>query len=167
VRWRSPHVRAELAAYRNAIGRFIYITPTDSFFHVTPADSLRVYRYQQANARLVGGEAAVEVEVASLLRLHARADAVRGTNRATGDPLPLVPAARAALGAELHHDRAGRWADRAYAGAEVEVATRQTRLNPSTSQRAVTRCSISLPASCGRCSAGLATSISQSATRPT
>ena len=130
VRWRSPHVRVDLAAYRNAIGRFIYITPTDSLFHATPADSLRVYRYQQANARLVGGEAAVEVEVASLLRLHARADAVRGTNRATGDPLPLVPAARAALGAELHHDRAGRWADRAYAGAEVEVATRQTRLNP-------------------------------------
>ena len=130
VRWRSQRVRAELAGYRNAVGRFIYITPTDSFVHVTPADSLRVYRYQQANARLVGGEAAVEVEVASPLTLHARADAVRGTNRATGDPLPLMPPARAALGAELHHDWTGRWADRAYAGAEVEVATRQTRRNP-------------------------------------
>src|ERR1051325_234510 len=58
-----------------------------------------------------------------------RAAAVRGTNRSTNQPLPLVPPARAALGAEFH--RSGlAWADRAYAGAEVEVATRQTRLNP-------------------------------------
>lgn len=132
VRWRGARFRVELAGYRNAIERFMYITPTDSVVTVStsPPDSLRVYRYQQADARLLGGEAAVEVEVAAPLTLHARADAVRGTNRATGDPLPLVPPARAALGAELHHDRAGRWADRAYAGAEVEVVTRQTRLNP-------------------------------------
>ncbi len=94
-----------------------------------PPDSLRVYRYQQADARLLGGEAAVEVEVAPPLTLKARADAVRGTNRATNGPLPLVPPARAALGAELHRSALG-WAERAYAGAEVEVATRQTRLNP-------------------------------------
>ena len=131
VRWQRGRIRAELAGYRNAIGRFVYITPTDSFVTVStsPPDSLRVYRYQQANARLVGGEAAVEVEVARPLTLHARADAVRGTNRATGDPLPLLPPARVALGAELHRI-AFSWADRTYAGAEVEVTTRQTRLNP-------------------------------------
>ena len=131
VRWQRGRIRAELAGYRNAIGRFVYITPTDSFVTVStsPPDSLRVYRYQQANARLVGGEAAVEVEVARPLTLHARADAVRGTNRATGDPLPLLPPARVALGAELHRIAFG-WADRTYAGAEVEVTTRQTRLNP-------------------------------------
>src|SRR5438034_1008440 len=67
--------------------------------------------------------------VARPLTLHARADAVRGTNRATGDPLPLLPPARVALGAELHRIAFG-WADRTYAGAEVEVTTRQTRLNP-------------------------------------
>ena len=131
VRWQRGRIRAELAGYRNAIGRFVYITPTDSFVTVStsPPDSLRVYRYQQANARLVGGEAAVEVEVARPLTLHARADAVRGTNRATGDPLPLLPPARVALGAELHRI-AFSWTDRTYAGAEVEVTTRQTRLNP-------------------------------------
>ena len=131
VRWHGPRVRVELAGYRNAIDRFVYITPTDSFVTVSisPPDSLRVYRYQQADARLVGGEAAVEVEVAPPLTLRARADAVRGTNRATNQPLPLVPPARAALGAELHRIALG-WADRAYVGAEVEVSTRQTRLNP-------------------------------------
>ena len=131
VRWRSARVRVELAGYRNAIDRFMYITPTDSFVTVStsPPDSLRVYRYQQADARLLGGEAAVEVEVAPPLTLRARAEAVRGTNWATNEPLPLVPPARAALGAELHRSVLD-WADRAYAGAEVEVATRQTRLNP-------------------------------------
>jgi len=129
VRWQRGHVRAELAGYRNTIGRFVYITPTDSFVSVTPTDSLRVYRYQQADTRLLGGEAVVEVEVATPLTLRARADAVRGTNRATGDPLPLLPPARVALGAELHPMAFG-WADRTYASAEIEVATRQTRLNP-------------------------------------
>jgi len=131
VRWQGGRVRAELAAYRNAIDRFIFITPTDSFVTVStsPPDSLRVYRYQQADARLLGVEAQLEVAVTAALSLRARSDAVRGTNQATREPLPLVPPARAALGAELH--RTGlAWADRTYAGAEVEIATRQTRLNP-------------------------------------
>src|SRR5207247_4739118 len=64
------------------------------------------------------------------LTLRARAAAVRGTNRASDEPLPLVPPARAALGAELHRAGGSRRADRAYAGAEVEAATRQTRLDP-------------------------------------
>jgi len=129
VRWQGSRVRAELAAYRNAIGRFMYITPTDSFVSTTSTDSLRVYRYEQADAVLLGGEAGVEAELTAALTLRARADAVRGTNQATGEPLPLVPPARAALGAELHRAALG-WVDRAYASAEVEVATRQTRLNP-------------------------------------
>jgi iron complex outermembrane recepter protein len=129
VRWQGARVRGELAVYRNAIARFMYITPTDSFVSVGPADSLRVYRYQQADARLSGGEAALQVDVATPLSLRARVDAVRGTNQGTGEPLPLVPPARGALGAELHRAGLG-WADRAYVGAELEVATRQTRLNP-------------------------------------
>ena len=131
VRWQSGRVRAELAAYRNAVDRYIFITPTDSFVTVStsPPDSLRVYRYQQADARLLGGEAELEVAVAAALSVRARADAVRGTNQATRQPLPLMPPARLALGAELHRTGVG-WAHRAYAGAEVEVATRQTRLNP-------------------------------------
>jgi len=129
VRWQSVRLRVELAAYRNAIGRFIYIAPTDSFVHITPSDSLRVYRYDQADALLTGGEAAVQVELGARLALHARVDGVRGTNRAAREPLPFVPPARAALGAELHGG-GFRWADRAYVGAEVETTTRQTRLNP-------------------------------------
>ena len=123
ARWQSSRVRAELAAYRNAVARFIYITPTDSLVFLTPTDSLPVYRYRQADALLLGGEATVDVQVAAPLTLHARADAIRATNQETNEPLPLIPPARGALGAELHSARA-------YAGVEVEGFTRQTRLNP-------------------------------------
>ena len=129
LRWQARGVRVELTAFRNSIGRFIYITPTDSFVPTPPADSLRVYRYEQADALLTGGEASLEVELGSALTVHTRTDAVRGTNRATGQPLPLVPPGRGALGAELHGTGLG-WADRAYVGAELEAVTRQTRLNP-------------------------------------
>ena len=129
VRWQGARVRVELAGYRNAIARFIYITPTDSFVHATPTDSLRVYLYKQADARMVGGEAGVEVDVAGPLTLRARADAVRGTTRATDEPLPLIPPARVTLGAELH-SRALRWGERARLAVEGEFVTRQTRLNP-------------------------------------
>src|SRR6266516_1857191 len=131
VRWQGARVRVELAGYYNTIDRFIYITPTDSFVTVStsPPASLRVYRYEQADARLLGGEAAVEVEVAPPLTLRARGDAVRGTNRATSEPLPLVPPARVALGAELHGSGL-RWAERVRLAVEGEFVTRQTRLNP-------------------------------------
>ena len=61
--------------------------------------------------------------------MRLRLDAVRGTNRETREPLPLVPPLRAALGAELRLASL-RWADRARIGGEVELVTRQTRLNP-------------------------------------
>src|SRR5205823_3356338 len=120
--------RAELAGYRNAIAHFIYITPTGSFVHVTPADSLRVYRYAEADARLTGGEASLGIDLSTPLSLHGRFDAVRGTNRATDAPLPLIPPARVALGAELHGS-AFRWADRARLAIDGEFVTRQTRLD--------------------------------------
>src|SRR5438093_97193 len=70
--WQARGVRVELTAFRNSIGRFIYITPTDSFVPTPPADSLRVYRYEQADALLTGGEASLEVELSSALTVHTR-----------------------------------------------------------------------------------------------
>lgn len=124
VRWTGSRLRAEVAAYRNAVARYVFIAPTGQV-----RDSLRVYRYEQADALLLGAEAALELELSAALSARARAQAVRGTNRATGEPLPLVPPARAALGAELHGAGPGG-AGRGSLGAEVEVVTRQTRLDP-------------------------------------
>jgi iron complex outermembrane recepter protein len=124
ARWQANRVAAEVAAYRNAIAHYVFITPTNQF-----KDTLRIYRYDQADALLTGAEVSVGVAVATPLSLHGRFDAVRGTNRATQQPLPLVPPARVVVGAELHGTGL-RWADRVRLAVEGELVTRQTRLNP-------------------------------------
>jgi len=124
VRWQANRVEAEVAAYRNAIAHYVFITPTNQF-----KDTLRIYRYDQADALLTGAEVSVGVAVATPLSLRGRFDAVRGTNRTTQEPLPLIPPARVAVGAELHGTGL-RWADRVRLAVEGEFVTRQTRLNP-------------------------------------
>ncbi len=122
LRWQGRRVRAELAGYRTAIADYIYIAPTGQF-----RDSLREYRYEQADALLTGGEVSLAADVTGAASVHTRFDAVRGTNQKTGRPLPLVPPARATLGAELHG--ATRWSERARIAVEGEFVTRQTRLD--------------------------------------
>jgi iron complex outermembrane receptor protein len=123
VRWEGRWIRGELAAYRNQIAHYVFVTPTAEF-----RDSLRVYRYDQADARLIGGEASVEVDVAHPLTVTAKADAVRGTNLDTDEPLPLVPPPHLTVGADLHRDRVGGLR-RAHVDAELEIALKPTRLN--------------------------------------
>jgi len=90
-----------------------------------------VYRYgRQCPSR--GGEAALEVEVAAPLTVRA-APTGAWHKPATRERCLSCPGARRARRGAAPHRVAG--ADRAYAGAEVEVATRQTRLNRSTSRR--------------------------------
>jgi outer membrane receptor protein involved in Fe transport len=122
IRWETGRVRGSLAGYTNLVNHFIYITPTAQF-----RDSLRVYDYVQASARLIGAEASLEVEATRMLAFHATADAVRGTNRDTDVPLPLMPPPRLTVGAEVH---AGADPAAARVGASVQMVARQTRLNP-------------------------------------
>jgi outer membrane receptor protein involved in Fe transport len=118
ARWQSDRVRAEVAAFSNRIDHYIYITPTG-----TTQDSLPVYRYTQSDARLVGGEASLEVAVWSAVALSARLDYVRGERRSDQQPLPQIPPLRVKLGAEWRRGGAG-------AGVDVDLVARQTRLSP-------------------------------------
>jgi len=123
LRFHTSRLSAEIDGFRNDIDNFVYITPTAGF-----RDQLRVYRHEQADARLTGAEASVQVEAARGLLLRGRHDFVRGTNRDSGQPLPLIPPRRTSGGAEYHFTRA--WADDAVIGGEVENVSRQTRPNP-------------------------------------
>ena len=121
VRWAGTRVQAEVAAYRNGVSRYVYIQPTAQY-QVVNGDSLRVYDYRQADARLSGLEASAAAQIAPAVVVRGRFDMVRGTNRTTDRSLPLVPPARGAVGVELHGG--GR-----RAGVEVEAVARQTRLD--------------------------------------
>lgn len=124
IRWERPRVRAELSGYRHQIGNYVYLTPTSRF-----KDSLRVFTYGEADARLWGFEGSLEVEALPILTLRGGADGVRGTNLETDDPLPLMPPLRGTVGAQWH-SRELAPDHRAWFGAEVELYAKQNRLNP-------------------------------------
>jgi iron complex outermembrane recepter protein len=115
VRWSGRHARFEVAAYHNRMSDYIYITPTAAFI-----DSLRVYRYGQAEAEMLGGEALLEAELAPGFVARGRLEAVRGTNLTAHEPLPLLPPRRASLGFG--------WRDRL--SVAVDAYARPDRLNP-------------------------------------
>lgn len=116
LRWQADRVHGELAGFSNRIDHYIYIAPTGG-----TQDSLPVYQYTQADARLVGAEASLEVAAWRAVALSARMDYVRGERRG-GEPLPQIPPLRVKLGAEWHGGGAG-------AGVDVDLVARQTRLS--------------------------------------
>ncbi|OLC06039.1 MAG: hypothetical protein AUH46_00920, partial [Gemmatimonadetes bacterium 13_1_40CM_70_15] len=115
LRWSAARLRLEAAGYRNRLTRYIYITPTSQF-----KNSLRVYQYVPADAKLIGGELGVEAQTSRALTVHARVDGVRGTNLATHEWLPLMPPLRAGLGVEWEGT----------IGLDVEAYAKQRQLNP-------------------------------------
>ena len=115
VRWSGRRARLELAAYENRIADYIYIVPTGAFI-----DSLRVYQYAAAQADLLGGEAVIESDIGRGLIARGRLEVVRGTNRTSHEPLPLIPPLRGAFGLA--------WRDRLRV--DVDAYARQDRPNP-------------------------------------
>jgi iron complex outermembrane receptor protein len=112
----------------NRIDRYIDVVPTGDT-RAVGADTLPVYEYTQADARLEGGELWAEIEAADPLTVRAQAEYVSGTNLDLDRPLPRVPPWRAALEAEYHRENLG-WAERAAVGVEIEHVSEQTRLDP-------------------------------------
>ncbi|MEP7345635.1 MAG: TonB-dependent receptor, partial [Gemmatimonadaceae bacterium] len=121
IRWQSSRASGEVSLFNDKINRFIYIIPTGD-----TEDNLRVYRYLQDDATLRGAEIAASFRPIEALQLRGRHDFVRGTNNALDQPLPLIPAQRTAVAADLHGERVG--ALRAPSiGIEVEHNASQSR----------------------------------------
>jgi outer membrane receptor protein involved in Fe transport len=124
LRWASSGVRAEVSAFDNRVEDFIFTTPT-----AQTQNGLRVFRHLQTDARLYGGEAALEARVGDVFTLRASHDIVRGDDRTNDVPLPLMPPQRTIVGADADlFDRFG--ASKLRVGGDVEINQEQTRLNP-------------------------------------
>ncbi|HKA58411.1 MAG TPA: TonB-dependent receptor, partial [Gemmatimonadales bacterium] len=115
LRWSARQVRFELTAYHNRVSNFIYVAPTTLVIDLLP-----VYQYTQAEAELLGGEARVEAGIGNGLIVRGRAEALRGTNLAAHEPLPLMPPLSGSVSVSLHDQ----------VGLEVEDFAEQKRLNP-------------------------------------
>ncbi len=112
----GSRVRVDLSAYHNFVVDYIYLLPTGQMI-----DSLQVFRHEQEDARLVGGEGSVEVEVTPMVTLQTHGDLVRGTLATDDSPLPLMPPPSLAGGLNLHRGER-------YFSAEVEHHWKQTHL---------------------------------------
>lgn len=140
VRWQVGRWSGQVAGYRNQIDNYLYVQPTNTQVTVVTeagdTASLPLYRFvQTARAVLWGMDVAAEVEALSFLTLRGRFDFVRGTNRQTAEPLPLMPPPRGDLEAELHtvgsrRDGRAPGLGRAYVSVGTELVARQNRLGP-------------------------------------
>lgn len=118
VRYLSPHVYAEASAFVNMIAGYIYPRATAE---VDEDSGFRIYDFDQADARLVGGEFRVDIHPHALhgLGLHVDGDYTRGDNLDADEPLPFVPPARLTTRVEYRAESVG-------AAREVEL-----RLGPT------------------------------------
>jgi outer membrane receptor protein involved in Fe transport len=119
VRFTRARVQASVTGYQSTIDHYLYVTPTSEV-----RGGLPVFRHVQRDARLVGGEAEVRVQLAPRVSVHGTYDQVQGTDRATDQPLPLMPAPRAQGGVEWR----GGGARDLVLGADVEHHATPTRL---------------------------------------
>lgn len=122
LRWRSDVVRAEVSAFRNDVDDFIYTAPT-----TMTVNGLRVFRHRATDARLTGGEAAVDVALGRRGVVRARHEIVRGSDRRADRPLPLIAPARTIVGMELV---AGLVAHAPRLSIDVTHVAKQDRPNP-------------------------------------
>lgn len=106
VRYLTPHVYAELSGFVNAIGGYIYPRITGG---ADPESGFMIYDFAQAEARLSGLEARLDVHPHGLhgLGLHLAGDLTRGTNLDVDRPLPFVPPARVQTAVEYRAERVG------------------------------------------------------------
>ncbi len=117
----TDKVHAELSVFSNMIDHYIYVTPTNE-----TRGGLQVFRHVQRDAKMSGVEASIEVQASGALSLRASHDQVRGTDRTTNLPLPLVPPMRTQLGGDLQLPGSRAW----HVGADVQVVAKQNRLSP-------------------------------------
>ncbi len=99
-----------MSGFANAIGGYIVPRATGE---VDPESGFDVFLFRQADARLVGAEARVDVHPHALhgLGVHLAGDLTRGTDTETDAPLPFVPPARLQIAVEYQADRVGAFRD--------------------------------------------------------
>lgn len=110
VRYLTPHVFAEISGFVNAISGYITPDPTGL---VDEESGFQIYDFIQADARLAGVEARIDIHPHVLhgLGLHLAGDVTQGTDLDADEPLPFVPPARLRTAVEYRAGTLGRFQD--------------------------------------------------------
>lgn len=147
VRYLTPHVYAEVSGFVNAIDGYVYPHITDE---LDPESGFAIYDFTQADARLVGAEARLDVHPHALhgLGVHLAGDVTRGANLDADQPLPFVPPARLQTAIEYRAERLGPARDmEARFGPTLVAAQRRDELAEEVPTDAYTTWSASASAS--------------------
>jgi iron complex outermembrane receptor protein len=121
LRYRSPRLSVEAAAYSNQVSGFIYLQPTRPIF--TIRGTFPGYRYAQTDARLSGLELSSSWSPSTHWQLLASGTLVRGRDRVNSGPLFDMPADRLNLSTRFLgvHPQWGAW----FVGAGSQLVRQQ------------------------------------------
>lgn len=128
LRWLNRHLYVELSGFVTHLDDFIFPRRTAE---VDSASGYAVYQYDQAAARLWGGEVTVDLHPHPFDWVHLRlgGDVVRTRNRDTGDPLPFSPPPRLITEVEVEGRKVGGF-DRLRFRFGPTFVARQDRIAP-------------------------------------
>jgi iron complex outermembrane recepter protein len=122
LKWEGPQSHVHVNVYETRFSNYIALQATGETVEGEEAgETLPVYAFQAVPARLRGIEFEGRWQVHPAVALLTQLDAVRGNNRATGEPLPRLAPLRAMLGLE---GQWGAWSGRL----EWRGAARQDRV---------------------------------------
>lgn len=99
LRLQTPKIAIELAGFVNRFDGFITLTPQPDPV-LTISGAYPAFKYQQSDARLIGGELTLQYQVLEQLNTRLTSSVVRGTNTDSDQPLFGMPADRAELEVE-------------------------------------------------------------------
>lgn len=85
VRYVTSSFAIQASVFQQSIKDFIFLVPTGA-----KVDSVDVYTYKQADASLMGGELLLNVALSQSLVAEVGADFLRGENKESSSPLPLM-----------------------------------------------------------------------------
>jgi iron complex outermembrane receptor protein/hemoglobin/transferrin/lactoferrin receptor protein len=107
LRFRSRALQLKVTVYRNRIDDYIFLSNTGE----TNPGGLPIYRTEQDDATLTGGDLTLRWFATDRLDFRLTAETVRGDFDATGEDLPLLPADQATLGVVYRWDQLGEMTD--------------------------------------------------------
>ena len=122
LRRRSSRVNAEANFYFYSISDFVYLRLTGETEH-----GLNVAAFSQENARFIGGEALLGVELLPDLWFNASVDRVSTELTATGTPLPRIPPLRGRLGLDIRRRGFSLKPEIVLAAAQNDIYPTETR----------------------------------------
>jgi len=122
LRHRNSRITAEANFYYYSIRDFVFLRLTGETEH-----GLNVAEYSQANARFLGGEALLDVELCPDLWVNASMDRVSAELTATGTPLPRIPPMRGRFGLEARRRGFSFKPEIVLASAQDDVYPTETR----------------------------------------